>query len=67
MPYDNSVCETFFSNMKREELYRTNYRSKKEFLQSILDYIEFYNNRRPHATNMNLTPNKKEATFFQLS
>lgn len=63
-PYDNSVCESFFSNMKREELYRTNYRSEKEFLQSVKNYIIFYNSERPHNTNMNLTPNRKEANFL---
>lgn len=31
-PYDNSVTESFFSNLKREELYRAKYRSENEFL-----------------------------------
>ena len=29
VPYDNSVCESFFKSLKQEELYRTNYRSEK--------------------------------------
>ena len=29
-PYDNSVVESFFSSLKREELYRAKYRSDKE-------------------------------------
>ncbi len=64
MPYDNSVCETFFSNLKREELYRTNYRSEKKFYKGVANYISFYNSKRSHSTNMNLTPDKKEAIFF---
>ena len=35
VPYDNSVMETFFSSMKREELYRTKYRSEAEFRAAI--------------------------------
>ena len=35
VPYDNSVMESFFSNMKREELYRTRYRSEREFNAAV--------------------------------
>ena len=37
-PYDNSVVESFFSSLKREELYRTKYRSirnSKKLLMTI--------------------------------
>jgi len=50
VPYDNSVSESFFASMKREELYRTNYRSENEFKKAIDDYIIFYNTKRPHAS-----------------
>lgn len=64
VPYDNSVMETFFSSMKREELYRTKYRSEKEFKAAVDQYILFYNEQRPHAKNGYKTPAKKEADFF---
>ena len=63
LPYDNSVCESFFANMKREELYRTNYKSQRELLESIKNYIEFYNNKRPHSVLRNRTPNRVEAEY----
>lgn len=63
LPYDNSVCESFFSNMKREELYRTNYKSEREVRECITKYIEFYNDKRPHSILRNRTPNKAEAEF----
>lgn len=59
-PYHNSVIESFFSNLKQEELYRRNYKSKKEFLKAIEDYIIFYNEKRPHKSNNYLTPAEKE-------
>ncbi|MBS6510078.1 MAG: transposase family protein [Clostridiales bacterium] len=31
VPYDNSIMESFFSSLKRKELYRTNYKSEKNF------------------------------------
>ena len=40
--------ESFFANMKREELYRSKYRSEKEFRNGIEEYIRFYNDERPH-------------------
>ena len=63
-PYDNSVCESFFANMKREELYRTRYRSEKDLRQSIDEYIKFYNFSRPHSTLRNMCPNKIEELYY---
>ena len=65
LPYDNSVCETFFGNMKCEELYRTNYKSERELRECIIKYIEFYNNERPHAILRNRTPNRAEAEYAE--
>ena len=64
IPYDNSVMESFFSNMKREELYRTKYRSEKEFRTAVKNYIQFYNEERPHSKNKYKTPSQKEAEYF---
>lgn len=64
IPYDNSVMESFFASLKREELYRTKYRSENEFRTAIDNYIAFYNERRPHAKNGYKTPYKKEQVFF---
>ena len=36
-PHDNAVAEAFFANMKKEELYRTNYKSERELCKAIDD------------------------------
>lgn len=41
IPYDNSVMESFFSSLKREELYRTKYRSENEFRTAVKNYMIF--------------------------
>lgn len=64
IPYDNSVMESFFSNLKREELYRTKYRSENEFRTAVDKYMIFYNEQRLHAKNGYKTPSKKESDFF---
>ena len=63
-PYDNSVVESFFSSLKREELYRTKYRSDKEFKKAVDDYMVFYNSQRPHSNNNYRTPDTKEAEYY---
>lgn len=49
--------------MKREKLYRTKYRSEREFKEAVDSYIEFYNDKRPHAKLKYKTPNQKEVEY----
>ena len=56
--------ESFFANMKREELYRAKYRSEKEFRKAVKEYIRFYNDERPHSKNKYKTPTQKETEYF---
>ncbi len=62
-PMDNAVAETFFANFKREEAYRRNYASENDFRKSVQEYIDFYNNRRPHMTNGYKTPVRYEELY----
>ncbi len=64
IPYDNSVMRTFFSNLKREELYRSKYRSEYEFRKAVGKYMLFYNEQRPHAKNAYKTPLRKKLEFW---
>lgn len=63
-PYDNSVVESFFSSLKREELYRSKYRSDKEFKKAVAYHITFYNTKRPHSNNNYRTPDAKETDYY---
>ena len=64
VPYDNSVCESFFKTLKQEELYRTNYKSEKHLRQALSEYVIFYNDKRPHTYLRYRTPNKAEADYY---
>lgn len=66
MPYDNSVMESFFGSFKRKVLYRYRFKTEKDFFRSIEEYINFYNNKRPHSILMNQTPNKFKANYFNI-
>ena len=59
-PHDNAVAEAFFASFKKEELYRTNYRSESDLKRCISKYMEFYNNKRPHRTLNYATPSQFE-------
>ena len=63
VPYDNSVIESFFASMKREELYRNKYRNEPELYKAIDDYMVFYNSRRPHSKLQYKTPEQKEQEY----
>ena len=62
-PHDNAVAESFFASFKKEELYRKNYSSEREFKQGVNSYIVFYNQQRPHRTLKNQTPEQVEIGF----
>lgn len=61
VPYDNSVMESFFSNLKREELYRTKYRSENEFKTAVSN--GFLQRTTSPCKNGHKTPLKKELDF----
>ena len=60
VPYDNSVAESLFSSMKRENPYRTIFYSEDDFKKNVKDYINFYNTKGPYAKLNYKTPNQKE-------
>lgn len=64
-PHDNAVAEAFFSTLKKEELYRTNYRSESEFKAHVTAYMEFYNERRPHQALRYKTPAQVECAYTE--
>ena len=57
--------ESFFSSLKREELYRTKFRSEKELRTAIDNYMIFYDEKRTHAKNGYKTPEKKETKYHK--
>lgn len=63
-PGDNSVMESFFATLKKEELYRMNYRSFKDFETSLDKYILFYNEQRPHEALKYKTPQEAELDYW---
>ena len=65
MPTENAVCEAFFSRMKYEALYRQTYSSIKEIDEEVKEYIDYYNNRRPHRRLNFKSPADVEAAYYE--
>lgn len=63
-PHDNAVMESFFAVFKKEEFYRSAYRSEAELRKKIDEYIAFYNQKRPHTTLNLQTPEQYEDAFW---
>ena len=64
-PHDNAVMESFFAVFKKEEFYRSTYRSEVEMQKRIDEYIAFYNQKHPHTTLNLQTPEQYEDAFFR--
>ena len=54
--YDNSVMENFFGHLKSELLYLQEFESLDHFKQELIEYIDYYNNRRIKARLKGLPP-----------
>ena len=48
--WDNAVVERFFGSLKRERTYFSNYQTRQQARQDLIDYMEeFYNQDRLHS------------------
>ncbi|MCX5775679.1 MAG: IS3 family transposase [Firmicutes bacterium] len=53
---DNAVIENFFGTLKSETIYLEKIKTKEALIDTIVDYIEYYNNRRIKAKLKGLSP-----------
>ena len=53
---DNAVIENFFGLLKSELLYLQNFDSMEHFKQELIDYLDYYNNRRIKAKLKGVPP-----------
>ena len=53
---DNAVMENFFGLLKSELLYLQKFGSMEHFKQELIDYLDYYNNRRIKAKLKGLPP-----------
>lgn len=55
--YDNAITETFFSLIKKELVYLTEFETREQAATEIFEYIEvFYNRKRSHSSLGYLSP-----------
>lgn len=59
--------KSFFSNFKREEYNTKNYEFFDELQASVDDYMQYYNDYRPHQSLNNKTPNQFEREFLAIN
>ena len=64
--HDNAVAESFFQLLKRERIKRRIYTTRSAARADVFDYIEmFYNRKRRHGFNNQLSPVVFEEQFNQ--
>ncbi len=54
--YENAHAESFNGTIKRQEINISDYDDKDESAESIFNFVNKYNNIRPHSSLQNLTP-----------
>lgn len=64
-PHDNAVVESFFASLKKEELYRSRYKSEAELRESLYRYVSFFNTIRLHKFLQYKTPDQAEDAFWK--
>ena len=62
-PLDNAVMESFFASLKREELSHNTYDTLEDLRRDVWDYVDFFNNMRPHQRLGMMTPCEAERKF----
>ncbi|TDL94298.1 hypothetical protein ERX27_09310 [Macrococcus brunensis] len=64
-PYDNAVAETTFKAMKTEFINQYNFQSTDHLNIELFDYVNWYNNVRPHGALNYLTPREYKEIFYK--
>ena len=56
-PTENAITERFYRTAKQEEIYLVgDYQDEQTAREELGNYIDWYNNRRPHQSLWNFTP-----------
>lgn len=53
---DNAVTENLFGRLKSELLYLQEFESIEHFKRELIEYLDYYNNRRSKAKRKGLPP-----------
>jgi len=64
-PFDNAVAESFFASIKKEEFRRSFYNTEEELRTAVQEYIEYFNDYRPHQRMGFQTPNQVERNLLE--
>ena len=57
--------ESFFGSLKTEEIHRFRYHGITDLTDSLKEYLDFYNSKRPHSSIDNLTPIQAEELYYK--
>lgn len=64
-PYDNAVIESFFATFKKELINLKSYDTVAQLKIDVDEYMDYYNNYRPHRTLGNKTPSQFEDEYHE--
>ena len=65
--WDNAVVERFFGSLKQEWLLKVYHLTRQSMQQDVQMYIRYYNQKRLHSANGNLSPVAFEMSHLKVS
>lgn len=66
--YDNALAESFFASLKKELVHRTAFKTRKQAIKAIVNYIEvWYNRSRLHSAHDYRTPVEVRESFRKIA
>lgn len=67
-PEDNAFIESFFKTLKKEEVYFKNYKTMKNVINNLPNFIdEVYNKKRLHSSLGYLPPSEFEDNVLKIN
>lgn len=65
--YDNAMAEAVISTFKKELVYRRRFKTREEVEFAIVEWINWYNERRLHSSIGDVPPKEYEAHWYRQS
>ena len=62
--WDNSPAERVFRSLKYEQLNDERFETRDQAKSNVIDYLAFYNGRRPHSKLRYKTPLEFERDYY---
>jgi transposase InsO family protein len=62
--WDNAPTESLWGSLKRARLHGKRFMTRRQAMDEVMDWLTFYNHRRPHSMLGYVSPMRYEQNWF---